>query len=134
MSYGAPAFKVGGEAVAGFAAAKDHSNYLPHSGSVLGELGDDVGGYDASKGSLRFAIDEPLPDERGDFVGEVRLARLAVLTSSPSKLRLRRRNGENGKDPAGGSRVSQPEPCRWGVDGGSNRAVHGGCIASTMYL
>ena len=35
LSYGAPAFKVGGKAVAGFAAAKDHLSYLPHSGSVL---------------------------------------------------------------------------------------------------
>jgi hypothetical protein len=36
--------------------------HLPHSGSVLAELGDTLGGYETSKGSLRFAIDKPLPE------------------------------------------------------------------------
>ncbi len=62
ISYGVPAFKVRGKAVAGFAAFKSHLSYLPHSGSVLDELRDDLAGYETSKGSLRFAIDEPLPD------------------------------------------------------------------------
>jgi uncharacterized protein YdhG (YjbR/CyaY superfamily) len=61
ISYGAPAFKLGGKAVAGFAAQKRHLSYLPHSGSVLSGLGDDVAGYETSKGTLRFAIDKPLP-------------------------------------------------------------------------
>ena len=62
ISYGTPAFKVRGKAVAGFAAFKSHLSYLPHSGSVLAELGDELAGYETSKGSLRFAIDDPLPD------------------------------------------------------------------------
>ena len=62
ISYGAPAFKVRGHAVAGFAAFKSHLSYLPHSASVLDELGADLAGYETSKGALRFAIDDPLPD------------------------------------------------------------------------
>lgn len=62
ISYGMPAFKVEGKTVAGFAAFKNHLSYLPHSGSVLGSLADDVSGYETSKGSLRFAIDKPLPE------------------------------------------------------------------------
>jgi uncharacterized protein YdhG (YjbR/CyaY superfamily) len=61
ISYGAPAFKVEGKAVAGFAAFKDHLSYRPHSASVLTTLGDDIATYDASKGALKFAIDTPLP-------------------------------------------------------------------------
>jgi uncharacterized protein YdhG (YjbR/CyaY superfamily) len=61
LSYGMPAFKVQGKTVAGFAAFKGHLSYLPHSGSVLEELGDEVAGYETSKGSLKFAVDEPLP-------------------------------------------------------------------------
>ncbi len=61
FAYGAPAFKVRGKTVAGFAAFKNHLSYLPHSGSVLAELGDAVAGYETSKGSLKFAIDQPLP-------------------------------------------------------------------------
>jgi len=61
LSYGAPAFKIGGRAVAGFAAQKHHLSYLPHSGSVLSNLAGDVAGYETSKGTLRFASDKPLP-------------------------------------------------------------------------
>jgi uncharacterized protein YdhG (YjbR/CyaY superfamily) len=61
MSYGMPAFKVDGKAVAGFAAFKNHLSYFPHSGSVLPELSDDLIGYAASKGTLQFPVDRPLP-------------------------------------------------------------------------
>ena len=61
ISYGMPAFKVRGKTVAGFAAFKNHLSYLPHSGSVLATLADDVAGYETSKGALRFAVDKPLP-------------------------------------------------------------------------
>jgi uncharacterized protein YdhG (YjbR/CyaY superfamily) len=61
LAYGMPAFKVDGKTVAGFAAFKSHLSYLPHSGSVLAELGDDVAAYETSKGSLKFAVDQPLP-------------------------------------------------------------------------
>ena len=59
---GRPRSRVRGKAFAGFAAFKNHLSYLPHSGSVLDELRDDLAGYETSKGSLRFAIDDPLPD------------------------------------------------------------------------
>lgn len=63
LSYGMPAFKVGGKAVASFAAHKGHLSYLPHSGSVLADLGDEVGGYETSKGALKFPVDQPLPED-----------------------------------------------------------------------
>jgi uncharacterized protein YdhG (YjbR/CyaY superfamily) len=61
ISYGMPAFKVRSKTVAGFAAFKNHLSYLPHSGSVLEKLGEDLASYEGTKGSLHFAIDEPLP-------------------------------------------------------------------------
>jgi uncharacterized protein YdhG (YjbR/CyaY superfamily) len=61
ISYGMPAFRVDGKVVAGFAAFKNHLSYFPHSGSVLPELADDLVGYNASKGTLQFGIDTPLP-------------------------------------------------------------------------
>jgi uncharacterized protein YdhG (YjbR/CyaY superfamily) len=63
ISYGMPAFKVEGKTVAGFAAFKHHLSYLPHSGSVLTSLADDVSDYETPKGSLRFAVDKPLPKQ-----------------------------------------------------------------------
>src|SRR5216684_4290677 len=35
--------------------------YLPHSGSLFGELSDDLAGYESTPGSLHFPIDKPLP-------------------------------------------------------------------------
>jgi len=61
ISYGTPAFKLQGKTVAGFAAFQNHLSYLPHSGSVLATLSDDVAPYETSKGSLKFAINKPLP-------------------------------------------------------------------------
>ncbi len=61
ISYGMPAFKVGGKTVAGFAAFRHHLSYLPHSGSVLSALADDLAAYDQTKGALRFPVDAPLP-------------------------------------------------------------------------
>ena len=61
ISYGVPAFNIRGKTVAGFAAFKHHLSYLPHSGSVLPALGDDVTQFEQTKGSLHFAIHKPLP-------------------------------------------------------------------------
>lgn len=61
ISYGVPAFRVQGKIVAGFAAFKDHLSYLPFSGSVLEQLGDDLGGYTMTRSALHFPVDRPLP-------------------------------------------------------------------------
>jgi uncharacterized protein YdhG (YjbR/CyaY superfamily) len=61
ISYGVPAFKVGGKTIAGFAAFKKHLSYLPHSGSVFAQLSGELEGYATSPGALRFGVDEPLP-------------------------------------------------------------------------
>ncbi|MCB0973867.1 MAG: DUF1801 domain-containing protein [Actinobacteria bacterium] len=58
MSYGVPAFRVDGKAVAGFSAAKSHLSYLPHSGAILPAMSpDQLEGFQASKGALKFPID-----------------------------------------------------------------------------
>jgi uncharacterized protein YdhG (YjbR/CyaY superfamily) len=76
LSYGAPAFKVHGTVVAGFAAYRDHLSYLPHSGSVLGALAGELGDYRTTKGSLHFAVDQPLPTDVVRRLVEARLREL----------------------------------------------------------
>lgn len=73
ISYGMPAFRVGGKVIAGFAAFKNHLTYVPHSGSVLGELDDDLGGFARTKGALRFPVGQPLPDALVEKLVAVRL-------------------------------------------------------------
>ena len=63
LSYGVPAFLIGGTPVAGYAYAKRHCSYFPHSGSVISQVEPSLlEGYDHSTGTLRFPVDSP-PDE-----------------------------------------------------------------------
>ncbi len=63
LSYGMPVFRIAGKPIAGFSAAKNWLSYLPHSGEILSTMSDDdLMGLSASKGALKFPIDQPLPD------------------------------------------------------------------------
>jgi uncharacterized protein YdhG (YjbR/CyaY superfamily) len=74
LSYGVPGFRLNGTVIAGFAAAKHHLSYFPHSGSVLDQVGDELDGYDHAKGTLRFPIDHPLPRALVEKLLSVRIA------------------------------------------------------------
>lgn len=76
ISYGMPAYRLHGKVVAGFAAFKNHLSYLPHSGSVLAQLADDLAGYRQTTSAPHFAIDEPLPAELIDKLIATRLDEL----------------------------------------------------------
>ena len=78
ISYGAPAFKVHGKTVAGFAAFKNHLSYLPHSGTVLTTIPDDVAAYETSKGALKFAVDTPLPKRLVKKLIDARMRELSL--------------------------------------------------------
>ncbi len=74
ISYRVPAFRLHGKVIAGFAAFKNHLSYLPFSGSVLGQLADELDGYTMTKSSLHFPIDRPLPKALVKKLIAVRLA------------------------------------------------------------
>jgi uncharacterized protein YdhG (YjbR/CyaY superfamily) len=76
ISYRVPAFRVGGQTVAGFAAFKNHLSYLPFSGSVLPRLADELAAYTMTKSALHFPIDEPLPRALVEKLIEARLEEL----------------------------------------------------------
>jgi uncharacterized protein YdhG (YjbR/CyaY superfamily) len=76
ISYGLPAFRVNGKVIAGFAAFKNHLSYLPHSGSVLDALSDQLAGYTMTKGSLHFPADRPLSDRLVKKLVTVRLKQI----------------------------------------------------------
>jgi uncharacterized protein YdhG (YjbR/CyaY superfamily) len=60
MSYGMPAFKHHGPLVS-YGAFKDHCSFFPMSPKVIEEHADELKDFDISKGTIRFAIDKPLP-------------------------------------------------------------------------
>lgn len=81
ISYSVPAFRVDGQVVAGFAAFKDHLSYLPFSGSVLGQLEDELRGHTMTKSSLHFRIDRPLPRALVEKLIAVRLDEISRRSS-----------------------------------------------------
>ena len=81
ISYGVPAFRVRDKTVAGFAAFKNHVSYLPFSGSVIGQLADQLEGYTTTKSSLHFPVDRPLPKALVKRLIETRLAEVVTKGS-----------------------------------------------------
>lgn len=75
-SYNMPAFKVGGKAVIGFLAHKQHMALYPHSGWVVDQLHDRLSGYSLSSGTIRFTEANPIPD---DLLREILRTRLRQL-------------------------------------------------------
>ena len=84
ISYGMPAFRLQSKVVAGFAAFKNHLSYLPHSGSVLPALADDLAGYTMTKGSLHFPLDQPLPRELVRKLISTRLLQAGIERDLPA--------------------------------------------------
>lgn len=67
--------------MAGYSASKKHCTYLPMSGSVLGSMSEALAGYSWGKGSLRFAIDQPLPAELIKALVQARLDEMGAKAS-----------------------------------------------------
>ena len=78
LSYGMPAFKVQGKAIAGYAYFKNHCSFFPHSGTVLPGLASDLGGYEWTKGTLKFPADQPLPKPLVASLVDERLRQLGL--------------------------------------------------------
>lgn len=78
ISYNMPALKLEGKAVAGYAYFENQCSYFPDSGSVLTELADELGAHQWAKGTLRFPVDEPLPESLVRRLVEVRRSQLGI--------------------------------------------------------
>jgi uncharacterized protein YdhG (YjbR/CyaY superfamily) len=61
ISYGIPAFRLGGEVVAGFSQTAKGCSYFPFSGSTLKTLASELSDYGGTKSSLHFHPQQPLP-------------------------------------------------------------------------
>jgi uncharacterized protein YdhG (YjbR/CyaY superfamily) len=96
MSYDMPCFKVDGVAVAGFEGFKRHCSYFPHSGNVLSQVtGVPAWCTVASKGTLQFPVDRPLPKTLVRKLVRVRLREIAAKKTA----RGRGRAGSQAKSP-----------------------------------
>ena len=94
ISYGMPAFKSDGTAIAGFAGFVRHCSYFPHSGVVLAKLATELAGYDWDDGTLRFPIDRPPPTT---LLRTLVATRLRNLSEEPPKAGKVRHFYDNGR-------------------------------------
>jgi uncharacterized protein YdhG (YjbR/CyaY superfamily) len=60
ISYGIPAFRLGGRLLVAFGAAANHCAFYPGAFPVKAHK-DELRAYDTSKGTIRFQADSPLP-------------------------------------------------------------------------
>lgn len=67
-SYGMAALRYRGKPLLGFLATKQHLSVFPFSTEVVDAVRERLTGHDLSKGTIRFTVDKPLPD---DVVREV---------------------------------------------------------------
>lgn len=60
ISYGIPTFKYIRPLV-GFAAFSDHCSFFPMNSSLIETFKEELKKFETSKGTIRFALDKPLP-------------------------------------------------------------------------
>lgn len=89
ISYRMPMYKQHGMVV-GFAAFKDHCSIFPGS-AVMDAHKDELKRYDTSKGTIRFAVDKPLP---ATLVKKLVKARIAENEARVALRDPRRRAGQ----------------------------------------
>ena len=62
ISYGMPAFRVGGRFFLSYAGWKKHCSIYPIDDPLLERHADAIRGYGRTKGALHFSASKPLPD------------------------------------------------------------------------
>lgn len=76
ISYGLPTFKFEGKGLAALGAWAGHCAFYPMSGTVIAALGDQLRGYETSKGAIRFQPNRPLPSAVVKRIVELRIAEI----------------------------------------------------------
>ena len=77
IKYGIPTFVIEGVPILGFNGYKKHNSLFPYSGSVTPRLEKELAGYEQTKGSIHFEIDEPSPKALLKKIIKAKFAQLA---------------------------------------------------------
>ena len=78
ISYQMPAFKLHGRGLVAYAAFKDHCSLFPMSKAVIVTHQDELGDRVTGKGTIRFTVDDPLPDALVRKIVEARIAEVGT--------------------------------------------------------
>jgi uncharacterized protein YdhG (YjbR/CyaY superfamily) len=87
ISYQIPACRIGGRVFIFFAGWKNHYSLYPASDALLREFGSELAGYEISKGTIRFPLNDPVPEalisRLAKFKAEESLARAPGRPTRP---------------------------------------------------
>jgi uncharacterized protein YdhG (YjbR/CyaY superfamily) len=84
ISYGMPAYRLGGRVVVYFAGWKQHTALYPGSAQTFAAFGQEVAGYATSKGTLQFPLGEPLPVKLIAAIAKHRAVEVATINKARS--------------------------------------------------
>lgn len=90
ISYGIPAFRLGGRMLVAFGAATNHCSFYPGARPIETHKAA-LKNYSSSKGTVRFPADSPLPVTLVRKLVKTRIAERAVKRSSATKGAAKRR-------------------------------------------
>jgi uncharacterized protein YdhG (YjbR/CyaY superfamily) len=89
ISYGMPAFTYHGNLLY-YAAAKNHLSLFPGSKSVIKKFARELKPFDATEGTIRFTVDNPLPQTLIKKIAKERAAENRARTSKKTAKRRSR--------------------------------------------
>jgi len=89
ISYQLPAFRLHGKLLVAFGAWANHCAFYP--GALLKDFKDELKGYETSKGTIRFASENPLPAALVRKLIKARIAKNAAPRRHPPAGARRRR-------------------------------------------
>lgn len=78
LKYGMPALAIGGKGLISVMETRKHIGVYPYSGAVVAAVGDVPGLIGATKGSMHFALNQPIPTDALATVLRARLDELGV--------------------------------------------------------
>jgi uncharacterized protein YdhG (YjbR/CyaY superfamily) len=101
LSYAMPAYRMpGGKVAAGFAFSGKNCGYYPHSGNIVGKLGDLLADHRTTPGAVSFPPDAPLKASLVKALVRARLEEISALDAAPPKPRVRAAAKRAAKKPA----------------------------------
>jgi uncharacterized protein YdhG (YjbR/CyaY superfamily) len=77
ISYQIPTYKLDGKPVVYFAAFTNHYSVYPSNTRLVAALKDELAGYEMSKGTIRFPLDEPIPAKLIERIAKFRAKEVA---------------------------------------------------------
>jgi len=78
IAWSMPAFRLGGKALVGYAAFKDHYSFFPMSTAAIDAHREELGEHVTGKGTISFGYGERLPVRLVKRVVKTRLAEIAA--------------------------------------------------------